>query len=326
MIKFADQPHIAGEFAASLVCQEVLGSRVTAVLVEEKLSIAKEFYASITVDDAVRKPVMMVSTEGGVEVEETAAKSPEKIVKEQVNLWLGLQDYQIRNLTKKMGLTGGQAAATGKILRSLYEIFRDCDALLVEVNPLVLTEDGSIIAADAKMNLDDYALYKHPEFSRKLTERKAMLRGADLREAEASDKGINAYVELDGDIGVLANGASLGMEAIDLISDLGGKPGCFCDLGGIQTVELVQNALELILSNPNIKALLVNVLGGLTRCDVIAEGIVKHVRKKGMIIPLAVRLNGLFEEEGWKILRKRGIEPFDSVFEAAKKAMQLKGS
>jgi len=322
-IRFAEDLNKVEQIAAELLGSQLLGSKVTCLLIEEKLDISTELYVGITIDGVSSRIVIIVSKEGGMEIEEVAAKFPEKIVKEYVDIWIGLRDFQVRRLIKKMGLRGEQASVTASILKSLYNIFRDCDSLLVEINPLVVTKENSVVAVDARFSIDEFALDRHPEYKAKFRGRSHNLVGSELREYEAHERGIGAYVELDGDIGILANGASLGMEAIDLISDLGGRPACFCDIGGMLTAELVENSIDVVLSNPRVRALLFNILGGLVRCDVVAEGIVNYVKKKGVSLPMIVRLSGTLEKEGRNILKSAGTEAFDSLLEAATRIMKL---
>jgi len=322
-IRFADNPNEAEKTALELLGSQFSGSKVASLLVEEKLDIGSELYVAVTVDGAARKFVMIVSPEGGIEIEEIAAKFPEKIIKKHVDPWLGLLDFQIRKLIKGMGLRGEQASAVREVLTLLYDAFKEHDGVLAEINPLVITKGGSVVAVDARLSIDENALDRHPEFKAKFEERKSHLEGAELREWDATRRGVGAYVELDGDIAVLANGASLGMETIDLVSDLSGKPACFCDIGAMVTAELVENSMDLVLSNPRVRVLLFNILGGLVRCDLVADGIVNHARRRGALVPMVARLSGTLEEQGRNILRGAGVETFDSIFEAVKRVVEM---
>jgi len=322
LIKFSKDPKEVENIASNLLTSQLSGSRVASLLIEEKMDIAKELYVSITIDGAERKIVLITSLEGGMELEEIAVKFPEKIIKEYVDILIGLQGFQIRKLIKKMGIRDQEALTLIRILESLYNVFIENDATLAEINPLVITKEGLVVAVDARLNIDEFVLHRHPKYKAIFEERKNILLDSELREWKAAKSGIGAYVELEGDIGVMSNGASLGMETIDLVSDLGGKLACFCDIGGMLTVEVVENSMDLVLSNPRVQVLLLNILGGLVQCDVIAEGIVNCIKRQRLKLPIIVRLSGTLEDEGRNILRSVGIEAYDSVFEATKKTIE----
>jgi len=299
------------------------GKTVGSVLIEEASSIEKEFYLGMVIDRSREKVVVMGSPEGGVEIEEVAAKSPEKIIKEHVDISLGVQPYQCRKIAYFMGLEGGAVRQAVSFILSLYRVFIEKDCSLAEINPLVLTSDGNIVALDAKINFDDNALFRHRDI--------AGLRDRDEEdplELEASDAGIS-FVKLDGNIGCLVNGAGLAMATMDIIKHHGGEPANFLDVGGGATTEQVTKAFKMILSDENVKAIFVNIFGGIMKCDTIADGIVKAAGEVGINVPLVVRLEGTNVEAGREILSTSGLdiqtgadmkEAASKVVEAAKTA------
>ena len=278
------------------------GKKVGSVLIEEASSIEKEFYLGMVIDRSREKVVVMGSPEGGVEIEEVAARSPEKIIKEHVDISLGVQPYQCRKIAYFMGLEGGAVRQAVSFISSLYKVFIEKDCSLAEINPLVLTSDGNIVALDAKINFDDNALFRHRDI--------AGLRDRDEEdplELEASDAGIS-FVKLDGNIGCLVNGAGLAMATMDIIKHHGGEPANFLDVGGGATTEQVTKAFKMILSDENVKAIFVNIFGGIMKCDTIADGIVEAAGEVGINVPLVVRLEGTNVEAGRKILSNSGLD------------------
>ena len=299
------------------------GKTVGSVLIEEASSIEKEFYLGMVIDRSREKVVVMGSPEGGVEIEEVAAKSPEKIIKEHVDISLGVQPYQCRKIAYFMGLEGGAVRQAVSFISSLYQVFIEKDCSLAEINPLVLTSDGNIVALDAKINFDDNALFRHRDI--------AGLRDRDEEdplELEASDAGIS-FVKLDGNIGCLVNGAGLAMATMDIIKHHGGEPANFLDVGGGATTEQVTKAFKMILSDENVKAIFVNIFGGIMKCDTIADGIVEAAGEVGINVPLVVRLEGTNVEAGREILSNSGldIQTGADMKEAASKVVEAaKGS
>ena len=278
------------------------GKTVGSVLIEEASNIEKEFYLGMVIDRSREKVVVMGSPEGGVEIEEVAAKSPEKIIKEHVDISLGVQPYQCRKIAYFMGLEGGAVRQAVSFISSLYRVFIEKDCSLAEINPLVLTSDGNIVALDAKINFDDNALFRHRDI--------AGLRDRDEEdplELEASDAGIS-FVKLDGNIGCLVNGAGLAMATMDIIKHHGGEPANFLDVGGGATTEQVTKAFKMILSDENVKAIFVNIFGGIMKCDTIADGIVEAAGEVGINVPLVVRLEGTNVEAGREILSGSGLD------------------
>ena len=278
------------------------GKTVGSVLIEEASSIEKEFYLGMVIDRSREKVVVMGSPEGGVEIEEVAAKSPEKIIKEHVDISLGVQPYQCRKIAYFMGLEGGAVRQAVSFISSLYRVFIEKDCSLAEINPLVLTSDGNVVALDAKINFDDNALFRHRDI--------AGLRDRDEEdplELEASDAGIS-FIKLDGNIGCLVNGAGLAMATMDIIKHHGGEPANFLDVGGGATTEQVTKAFKMILSDENVKAIFVNIFGGIMKCDTIADGIVEAAGEVGINVPLVVRLEGTNVEAGREILSNSGLD------------------
>jgi succinyl-CoA synthetase beta subunit len=277
------------------------GKIVRRLLVEKAAEILKEYYLGMVVDRNLARPVVMASAEGGVDVEEVAARSPEKIFKEAVDPAVGLQPYQARKLAFALQLDNRLVRSFGAILQSLYRLFVEKDCSLVEVNPLIVNGDGELQALDAKVNFDDNALYRHPDV--------LSLRDADEEdpiEAQARESGLS-YVRLDGSIGCMVNGAGLAMSTLDIIKHFGVMPANFLDVGGGASTEAVTVAFKLILADERVKAVLVNIFGGIMKCDVIANGIIAAVKEVGINVPLVVRLEGTNVELGRKILEESGL-------------------
>ncbi|MGH8282681.1 MAG: ADP-forming succinate--CoA ligase subunit beta [Gammaproteobacteria bacterium] len=294
------------------------GLPVNNLLIEAGSDIARELYLSVLVDRTREQLVFMASAAGGMEIEEVAAKTPERIVRVHVHPATGIQSYQIRELAFALGISDkNQTATFGKIVNGLYRLYMEKDASLVEVNPLIVTTDGRVLALDAKVNLDDNALFRHPDLAamRDVTQE-------DPRESEARQHELN-YVSLDGDIACMVNGAGLAMATMDIIKLYGGTPANFLDVGGGATTERVTAAFKLILSNQSVKAILVNIFGGIVRCDLIAEGIINAVKGVGVRVPVVVRLEGTNVEQGKALLAKSGlaITPANDLTDAAKKVV-----
>jgi len=308
-IKVVDNSHDATAAAEEIIGMNLVthqtgpeGKTVGSVLIEEASSIEKEFYLGMVIDRSREKVVVMGSPEGGVEIEEVAANSPEKIIKEYIDISLGIQPYQCRKIAYFMGLEGGAVRQAVSFISSLYRVFIEKDCSLAEINPLVLTSDGNIVALDAKINFDDNALFRHRDI--------AGLRDRDEEdplELEASDAGIS-FIKLDGDIGCLVNGAGLAMATMDIIKHHGGEPANFLDVGGGATTEQVTKAFKMILSDENVKAIFVNIFGGIMKCDTIADGIVEAAGEVGINVPLVVRLEGTNVEAGREILSNSSLD------------------
>ncbi len=278
------------------------GKVVKRIYVEDGCEIARELYLGMLIDRATGRITVMASTEGGVEIEEVAARTPEKILKLVLDPAIGLQPYHARKVAFGLGLEGRQVSSAVKFLLATYQCFLDSDASMIEINPLVVTADGAVVALDAKMNFDDNALFRHQNVAEMRDENEE-----DPRELEASRHDLN-YVKLDGQIGCMVNGAGLAMATMDIIKLYGGEPANFLDVGGGATRERVTSAFKLILSDPNVKGILVNIFGGIMRCDVIAEGVVAAAREVDLHVPLVVRLEGTNVDLGKKILADSGLE------------------
>ncbi len=277
------------------------GQPVHQLLVEQTLPIARELYLSMLVDRSLERVVMVASSAGGMDIEEIAATAPEKILREVCDPLNGLVDYQARNLAFALGLAGEQIAAFTKIAKGLYKLFKENDLALLEINPLIVTTDGKLVALDCKMSVDDNALYRQ----KSLAEHRDWSQD-DAKEAEAHHAGLN-YIALNGNIGCMVNGAGLAMATMDLIKLHGGAPANFLDVGGGATAETVAKAFKIILADSNVQAILVNIFGGIMRCDIIAEGIITAVKDVGITIPVVVRLEGTNVELGRKMLSESGL-------------------
>jgi len=294
------------------------GKLVRRVLVEQGLEIERELYAGIVLDRAKSQLAYMVSTEGGGEIEKVAAETPEKILKEWIDPAIGFQPYQARKLAFGLGLSGDQFKNAVKFLTALYKAYVAVDASLAEIYPLVVTRDGRVLALDAKINIDDNALYRHPDIVelRDLDEEEPL-------EVEASKYSLN-YIKLDGDVGCMVNGAGLAMATMDLIRLAGGEPANFLDVGGGASAETVENGFRIILSDPNVKAVLINIFGGIVRCDRVATGVVEAAKKIGVKVPMIVRLAGTNAEEAAEILKNSGLKFLvaDSFEQAAQRVVE----
>ncbi len=316
----ANSPAEAELSSRKLLGSEMKGVKVQSVLVEEKLSIHKELYFSITVDRSNRSYVAIASSEGGVEIEETAVRSPEKIIKVTIDPLYGFHPYHARQIAKKMGYGGSQVRELAALFLKLYKVAMNCDAELCEMNPIVETSEAKFVAADARLIIDDNALYRHPEFQR----RSMIMRDTRQtgRELEAEKSGLT-YVKLDGNIGVIGNGAGLVMATLDMIKLCGGNPANFLDVGGGASSDKMAAALKLVLSDPEVDVVFINVLGGITRCDEIARGILEAKSRIGFVKPMVIRLVGTNEEEGRRILTEMGIHVLDSMEKAAERAVEI---
>ena len=293
------------------------GQPVNRVLIEETLPIARELYLSLLVDRALERVVVVASAAGGMDIEEIAQTSPEKILQEVCDPLNGLVDYQARNLAFALGLAGEQIGAFTRLLKGLYRLFKENDLSLLEINPLVVTTEGALVALDCKMSVDDNALYRHKSLAGQRDWSQD-----DAKEAEAHNAGLN-YIALNGNIGCMVNGAGLAMATMDLIKLHGGAPANFLDVGGGATAETVAKAFKIILADSNVKAILVNIFGGIMRCDIIAEGIITAVKEVGIQIPVVVRLEGTNVELGRKMLNESGLSIIsaDGLTDAAKRAV-----
>src|SRR5213592_2910650 len=312
---------VAGEMLDQILVTHQTGPAgrvVNKVLVAESADITREIYFAVLLDRATAAPLIVASTEGGVEIEAVAAKLPEKIIRETIDPLAGLQPFQTRKLAKQLGFGSSQLKSASKLFEGLYRIFIAFDCSMVEVNPLVLTTKGEVLALDAKFNFDDNALYRHPEIA-------AMRDTAeeDPREVEASKHGLS-YIGLDGNIACLVNGAGLAMATMDIIKFYGGNPANFLDVGGGATEEQVTEAFKILIADKNVKAILVNIFGGIMKCDVIAQGIINAAKTVKLGVPLVVRLEGTNVEKGKQLLAESGLPVItaDDLADAAQKAVK----
>ena len=291
------------------------GKVVKRLLIEQGMNIERELYVGITLDRSISQNVLMVSTEGGMEIEKVAAESPEKIVKESIDPAIGLQAFQARKLAFALGLEGIQHKNAVKFLIGLYKAYEKSDCSLAEINPLVVTKEGDVIALDAKMNFDDNALYRHPD----ILEYRDLDEEAPL-EIEASKYNLN-YIKLDGNVGCMVNGAGLAMATMDIIKLAGGEPANFLDVGGGANKTTVANGFKIILSDPNVKAILINIFGGIVRCDRVAQGVIDAAKEMDIRVPIVVRLEGTNAEEAGELLAASGLnfEVAGSLKDAAEK-------
>ena len=324
-IKIAKSPEEAKEMAGKLIGSKLVtpqtgdeGRVVQRVLIEEGLNIQREFYLGIVIDRSQQKLVFMASREGGVEIEEVAHTSPDLILKEYIQPGIGWQSFQARKIAFGLGLNAKTVGKASRLMSALYRAFEETDASMVEVNPLVLTEEGELYALDAKMNFDDNALDRHPEIveMRDLSEE-------DPTEIEASRHRLS-YIKLDGDVGCMVNGAGLAMATMDIIKMAGSSPANFLDVGGGANLDQVKNAFRILLLDENLKAVLINIFGGIVRCDVVAEGVVQAVKEVGIKVPVVVRLEGTNVEKGREILKDSGLDFLvaTDMADAAQKVVQ----
>ncbi len=308
-VKLAPTADDAFGIAKKMIGTKIKGIEVTSVLVVEAEKPEKELYIGFTIDRATRRVTLIASSEGGVDLEELAHTSPDKIFHEEIDPLLGLHPYQAREAAEVIGLEGKTATEFALISQKIFQIFESIDADLAESNPLAIRNDGSLVALDARFTLDDNALFRHPEY-KQVDEELTPL------EAEAQAAGL-AFVQLEGNIGIIGNGAGLVMGTLDVVAHFGGKPANFLDMGGGSSAESVYTAVKLCLKQQNLKAVFVNILGGITKCDDVANGLVRALKESHVQIPFTVRMVGTNEEEGRKILAANGIAFLDSMETAA---------
>ncbi len=325
-IKTAETPGEAAEIARSLLGTRLVthqtgpeGLPLNAVLVEEAVEVKRELYLSVLIDTSENLPLMIASEAGGVDIEEVAAKSPEKILKKHIDPVTGLTSYQARDLAYGMNLKPEQVNSATQIMANMYKLFMEKDCSLVEINPLVVTSDGRLLGLDAKVNVDDNAVPYHQDIAelRDISQE-------DPLEVEAEEVGVN-YVKLDGNVGCLVNGAGMAMATMDLIKYTGGEPANFLDVGGGASEDQITRAIEILLSDPKVKVAWVNIFGGILRCDLMARAIIRAAKEKGIKVPLIVRMKGTNYEEGVQLLKESGIDMIiePDWSEAAKKAVAM---
>ena len=317
-IKFANNEGEVEKFSKELFELELYGEKVEKILVEKKVNIKKEYYLSLLFDFYERRPVIVFSTEGGIDIEEVGRTKPEAIVKRYLDLESGLTSYLANEILNEAGIKGKKIRKFSKVMMALWNVFSSKELFLAEINPLVETEEGDVLAVDARVVSDDNAEYRQPW----LTSIKLSRHGAESLEYKAKEKGVS-FVVLDGDIGVIGNGAGLTMATCDAIYEYGGRPANFLDIGGGAGPERVIFALDTIRKLGNVKVILINIFGGITRADKVAEGIIKAIKSLNLDIPLVVRLTGTNEEIGRKMLEEIGINAYTNMDEAVKKAVEL---
>ncbi|UCE28477.1 MAG: ADP-forming succinate--CoA ligase subunit beta [Candidatus Bathyarchaeota archaeon] len=318
-ILFANSPSEAETVAKRLLGAEIKASKVRFLLVEEKLSVKRELYFGVTVDRSNQCYVAMASSTGGMEIEEVAVAMPEKIIRFLIHPLDGFHSHDAVEIARKLGYSNGPRLKLAAILGKLYQVAMDYDGELVEMNPLVETVSGDFVAADARLIVDNNALYRHPELEKRLREQRTE---ASVLEMKARQKGL-AYVKLEGNVGVIGNGAGLVMATLDTIQLHGGKPANFLDVGGGASMAKVAAALDIVFSDPEVSTIFVNILGGITRCDEVAKGILMKRKRSGFVKPIVIRLVGTNEEEGRRVLREAGVPVMDSMEDAAEKAVEL---
>jgi len=316
-IKLAKTPDEARDAAEKIIGMDIKGFKVPLVYCETALEIEREIYLGFTVDRDARANILMLSAKGGMEIEQVAEESPESIARLYPSPWRGPLDFELNALVYAAGL-GELARPLTALIKRLYRAIPDYDAVTAEINPLAVTKKGEVIAGDAKLEIDDNAIWRHKDLEQRYGD---VLEG-DPYEVEAKKRGLT-YVSLDGEIGIIGNGAGLCMGTLDLVQRAGGKAANFCDIGGGAKAEVVENALAVILMNPRVRGVLMNVFGGITRGDEVAKGLVAAREHLKMKLPLVVRLSGTREEEGREILKQNGIEPGVSAWEAAQKIVEI---
>jgi succinyl-CoA synthetase beta subunit len=316
-IRLAKSSEEAEDIATQILAMDIKGLPVRKVLVDEAANIDKEIYLGITNDRAARRPVMMASSAGGVDIEEIARETPEKIIRVHIDPLLGLRDYQARDIAIGIDLPRDHWRIFGQIARGLWEAYQSCDATLAEINPLVITADNRLLAVDGKMVIDENSLYRHPDL--------AEMRDLDVEaqsEIEARKYGLS-YIKLDGNIGCMVNGAGLAMTTMDIIKLVGGEPANFLDIGGGAGADKVAAALRIILSDSNVRAVLINVFGGITRGDAVARGVLSALEEVKTDVPMVIRLVGTNAEEGRKILSDASMITAETLADAAQKAVSV---
>ena len=316
-IKLAESPEQAGALAAAMLGQTFKGFKIERLLIEEAVDIAAEYYLAVLVDRATKSPLMMASAMGGVDIEEVAEHSPEKIARMVVDVAYGPLDFQLRDLAERAALDPKVSRQFVDIARRLYRVFVESDASLAEINPLMVTGDGRVIAADAKFDVDDNALFRHAELLQYQEETEE-----DPIEAEAHRRGVT-YVRLGGDIGIMGNGAGIVMTTLDLVTRAGGRPANFCDIGGGANAARVREALSIVLMDPNVRGVLFNIFGGITRGDEVAKGVLEATSTLDVKVPMVLRMAGTRAEEGLKLLEGSPLIPAADPIEAARKVVEL---
>jgi succinyl-CoA synthetase beta subunit len=319
-VKVVSNPEDAEKAAEAILALTIKGHPVLEVLVEAGVDIASESYFSILVDRTTKTHLMIASSKGGMDIEAVAAETPEAITRVSVDPLIGLQTFQVNRILAGLGIPAASRKQGADVVRRLYRLYVEAEATLVEVNPLIVTGTGEVMALDSKVSLDDSALFRHPELAGY-----AAHKGSDSQESRAAEHGLSNYVALDGDVGIIGNGAGLVMSTLDLVDQVGGKAANFLDVGGGADAKVLSSALQLILADGRAKSVLVNIFGGITRCDLVAEGVVDALGAVEVKVPIVVRLAGTNAEEGRRILSEAGhpmLVPVETMLEGAEKAVE----
>jgi succinyl-CoA synthetase beta subunit len=328
-VKFAHNPSELRNHVTTMFNASFMGERVDCILIEEKIPVIKEYFAGITYDYPDRCMKILASTSGGVEIESIAFEHPDEVIIERIDPFLGLTDFQARRVSKNIGLYGKEMISFASALKKLYKIMVEYDATLIEANPYVLTDDGGFVAVDAKIIIDDNAVYRHPKIFSLEHCQDRLKEEAVSREDMAKTAQIPTYIELDGNMGIVSDGAGTGMLTLDLVCDFGGKIEVYCELGGRANPESIEKAIDIIATNTKVEVLLINLIGGLNRMDEMAAGINAYLSKRPIdtLKPiLIVRMSGTLEQEGRAMLKKRGISSYDNIYDAVQTAVKLAGS
>ena len=319
-IVFADNSTEVKQLAHKLFGSNIKDSLVTKLLIEEKINITEQFYASVAIDRQAQSYVILFSTEGGVDIEDVVHSSPDKIARLVIDPLTGFNQAGTTAMLGKLNIKGGDAARLASIINTLYTVVLESDAELVEINPLAKTDSGEFVSADAKIIIDDNALFRHPEFQGKESERAGEYTPVEIA---ARKQGL-AYVDLDGDIGIVGNGAGLVMATLDLVKYFGGEPANFLDIGGGGNIDVTRNGILLVMSKPKVKAIVLNVLGGITRCDIVAQSVIEALEQAPQKKPVVVRMMGTNEEKGKRMLDEAGISSYPNMEEAIEQVLKLR--
>jgi succinyl-CoA synthetase beta subunit len=322
-IKLAANPDEAMARARDILGLDINGHVVRRLWIESASDIAREYYFSITFDRGVKKPLFMLTTQGGIDIEQVAAESPDALARLHLDPLGGFHPWHARKLMFDAAIPAAERKQVGSIIANAYRCFRECDAMLVEINPMIVTPDGDVRALDSKFTVDDNALYRHPDIAGMRD-----VAAADPQEQMARERGVT-YVKLDGEVGILGNGAGLVMSTLDVVAQAGGRPANFLDVGGGAQADEIVNALEVILADPKVRSILFNIFGGITRCDEVARGILAALEQFDVKVPIVVRLDGTSDEEGRRLLAEAsppGLTVERTMLDAARRAVELAGA
>ncbi len=323
-IRVAQTPDEAGRVALEVLDLTIKGEKPTCLLVEQRIEAARELYVGVTYDYRKKCPIVIASSRGGVDIETVAREHPTEISRKEVDPFKGFSAFQGRDLATRIGLGGNSVVQYASIVSALWNVFSKCDAELAEVNPIAVLADGNLVAMDAKLNLDDKSLSRQSSLLGRIGNvPQSQIEGLGARRARARELGIPTYIEMDGNMGVIADGAGSGMLTLDLASDYGGKTGVYCEMGGETTAELMEKTMLAALAFQNARVVLINLIGGLNLMDEMAKGIANYLRKHPTKVPVVVRMSGTNEDEGRRILSADGIQSFDNLYQAVKKAVNL---